>query len=164
MRRLRSRRLLWALAVSLLAHLLMVAETEFSLPDWSADQDHIEVTLAPPPLPKPLKNPIPEPSPPDAPKVKPRPKTVNPEQPLPVPTTPEAPPSLATASTVTEPLRMEEPLVAVSEPDTTDAAPVAIVDEPATIPSAPKRVEIEFSGFNGSKGSGKQLFELIAHE
>lgn len=156
MRRLLSRRFLLALAVSLSVHFLMVAGTEFNLPDWAVEQDRIEITLAPPP-PKPLKNPIPEPATPATPKVKSRAKPVSQKPPAPVSTTPEAPPGRIAA---VEPSRVEEPPTAIPEPVSTDTPPVAIADEPVAVPSAPKRVEIEFSGFNGSKGTGKQLFEL----
>lgn len=170
MRWLSGRRLLWALSVSLLAHLLMVAGTEFSLPDWTQDQDHIVVTLAPPP-PRPAEKSV------EKPTEKPAPKAAVKAQPKP------AKARKSTSEPLAEPLPPPEPLPPSPEPvvqpvlgpvqpdvaaTPVEPLPVAetapelmpIADEPTTIPSPPKRVEIEFAGFNGSKGSGKQLFEL----
>lgn len=159
MRWLYGRRLLWALAVSLLVHLLMVAGTEFSLPDWTQDQDHIVVTLAPLPPPKPIKKPTEKPAPKPTVQNQPKPtkaKKANPKPPEPPPSTPEpVVPSSPIATPVVATAPVEPPPVAEPAPE---LAPIA--DEPVAIPSPPKRVEIEFSGFNGSKGSGKQLFEL----
>lgn len=151
-----SRRLLWALAVSLLVHLLMVAGTEFSLTDWTRDQDRIVVTLTPLPPPKPVGKPAPEPVAQAQPKPS-KPRKANPKPPEPPPSAPEAvaQPSPATAAPAVAAAPVETPPVAEPAPE---LAPIA--DEPVAIPSPPKRVEIEFSGFNGGKGSGKQLFEL----
>jgi hypothetical protein len=158
MRWLSGRRLLWALAVSLLVHLLMVAGTEFSLPDWAQDQDRIVVTLAPLPPPKPAKKPTEKSAPEPIVQNKPKPiKAIkaNPK-PLEPPPTPEP---VAQSSSIAAPVVATAP---IEPPPVAEPAPelAPIADEPIAIPSPPKRVEIEFSGFNGSKGSGKQLFEL----
>ncbi len=153
MRRLCSRRLLWALAVSLLVHLLMVSETEFSLPDWSMDQDRIEVTLAPPPVPKPLPQKTSQPVQPK----KAKPAAVPKPRPAPPPVT--QPP--VTAPVVAMPTLTEAEPAPSPEPPPETFAPVVAEEEPAPVVSPPKRVEIEFGGFNGGKGRGKQTFELM---
>ncbi len=158
MRWLYGRRLLLALAVSLLVHLLMVAGTEFSLPDWAQDQDHIVVTLAPLPPPKPVEKPAPKPIVQAQPKpTKARKANPKPPEPEPLPSAPE--PVAQPAPVSTAPVVAAAPVapLPVAEP-APELAPIP--DEPVAIPSPPKRVEIEFSGFNGSKGNGKQLFEL----
>lgn len=155
MRRLCSRRLLWALAVSLLVHLLMVSETEFNLPDWSLDQDRIEVTLAPPPAPKPLPQ---KASQPEQPK---KAKPVAAKKPRPVPLPPMPQPTVTAPSPVAEPPPLTEAQpVTAAEPVPEFVAPV-VEEEPAPVISPPKRVEIEFGGFNGGKGRGKQTFEFM---
>lgn len=159
MRWLSGRRLLWALAVSLLVHLLMVAGTEFSLPDWARDQDRIVVMLAPLPPPKPVEKPAPKPVAQDQPKPtrtkKASPKPPEPPEPPPATSEPVAQPAPAATAPVVATVPVETPPVVEPAPELPP-----IPDEPVTIPPPPKRVEIEFSGFNGSKGSGKQLFEL----
>jgi hypothetical protein len=158
MRWLYGRRLLLALAVSLLVHLLIVAGTEFSLPDWVQDRNHIVVTLAPLPPPKPVEKPAPKPVAQDQPKPT-KARKAGPKPPEPPPSKTPEPVDQSSPATVA-PAIATAPVEALP---VADPAPelTPIADEPVAIPSPPKRVEIEFSGFNGSKGSGKQLFELI---
>ncbi len=158
MRRLYSRRLLWALAVSLLVHLWMVRETEFSLPDWSSEQNRIEVSLAPLPAPK-LPPPVSPPEP-----VRTKPVAARKPRPKPPPADP-APPAVTDApATIPMPV-VEVPSLADAQPVPTAApeivAPVVAEEEPVPMVLPPKRVEIEFGGFNGGKGRGKQTFELL---
>lgn len=155
MRRLLSRRLLLALAVSLLLHLWIVAENEPSLPDWASERNRIVVTLAPLP-PKRVEKPAPAPVP-DRPQPSRPGKSSQKPPPPPVPE-PVVEPVIAAPAVEAAPPPVEElPPVAAAEPATLEIPPIA--DEPVAIPAPPKRVEIEFSGFNGGKGSGKQLFE-----
>jgi len=156
MRRLLSRRFLLALAVSLLAHLWIVAENEPSLPDWASDQDRIVVTLAPLPS-KPAEKPAPAPDRPQPSRPRKSSQKSPPTPPVPEPV---AEPVIAAPVVDTAPPPLEEPLpMAAAEPAAMEIPPIA--DEPVAIPAPPRRVEIEFSGFNGGKGSGKQLFELV---
>jgi hypothetical protein len=152
LRRLVSRRLLWALAASLLVHLWMVAGAEFGLPDWSVEQDRIEVTLAPPPSPKLPPRAADKPEPPKAKPV--------PAKRIPPPPPPIVPAPLP-ATSATPPMVETPPVGEVPMPVTEEVAPVVAEEEPAPVVAPPKRVEIEFAGFNGGKGKGKQVFELL---
>lgn len=159
LRRLLSRRLLMALAVSVLVHLWLVGGTELSLPDWEAQRDRIEVTLAPPPpKPKPVA-PVKAPEPPA-----PKPAVKKPrERPIPPPEPPKPvvePPAEPVAAAPVAPAALLEP---PAPPPPTAMEPLPPVEEePPPVITPPKRVEIEFSGFNGGKGRGRQTFELLA--
>ena len=160
--RLLSQRLLWALAVSLLAHFLLVSKADFSLPDRTRSYVLIEVSLAPPP-PKPPTKPAPQPAPQASPK--PASKPVQPPKPIepprheepPVAPSPEAPMAAFPESAKQEPPTPPEPVVA--EP----AQPV-VQEEVVAVPPAPKRVEIDYKLFRGksdmSVGKVKQTFQL----
>ncbi len=161
MRRLCSRRLLWALAVSLGLHLLLVMNTEFSLPDWFRENDRIEVMLMHPPAPKPPPQPAKRPATPIA-----KAGTRKPLPPVPAPQPAPPPPPLSAPSVVTPELAGNEtPILSEArpapEPIPEPILPIAIEEEPLAPVTPPKRVEIEFGGFNGSKGKGKQTFELL---
>lgn len=156
MRRLCSRRLLWALAVSLLIHFLMVSGIEFSLPKWSSDR--IEVTLAPP-----ARKAAPATGQPELSHTMPlaarKPRPVPPpvaSEPPPVAPMPVAAPTMA--GEASPPAETEH--VPAAAPVAEEAAPAIAEEEPAPATPLPKRVEIEFAGFNGGKGKGKQTFEL----
>jgi len=102
--RLFSQRLLWALAVSLLVHFLLVSEADFSLPDWTRSEDLIEVTL-----------------------VSPSPKL--PAKPAPMP---EAPMATTPEPTQQEPAALPEPAVAEPPPSPppVQEEPVAVPPAP----------------------------------
>ncbi len=158
---LTSRRLLLALAISAILHLLLVFRADIPFPDWAVPNETIEVALvaAPKPEPKP-QPPRPEPKP-QPKKVQKPPKPKPAPKPVPPPPAPPVPAEPGSATVVAE--RMSEP--AATEPEPEPEPPKAmeplppIPDEPVAAPKAPKHVEIEFRGTNGSKGSGKQVFE-----
>jgi hypothetical protein len=152
-----SRRLLWAIAVSAILHLVLMFRAEIPLPDWAVAHEPIEVALVAAPKPQPAPEP-PKPEP------KPQPKKVpKPPKPRPVakPALPPPPPAPAQPEPAVVAQQTSVPVAAAPEPDPPKAMePLPpIPDEPAAVPKAPKHVEIEFRGMNGSKGSGKQVFE-----
>ncbi len=155
-RRLLSRRLVWAIAASLLVHLWIVTGAEFSLPDWAVEQNRIEVTLAPVPVQKP---PSPVVTAPEPPKAKPvaakKPRTIPP------PVVSQPPPKVEESAPVTTSAVATPAVAEAKAPVIEDSTPVVAEEEPAPVVAPPKRVEIEFGGFNGGKGRGKQVFELL---
>jgi hypothetical protein len=152
-----SRRLLGALVVSLLLHWVFVSGKANWLPDLLPDSQPIEVSLAPPQLPTPAPIPTPEPE------VKPEQKPVTPKpsitaKPAELPPTPPPPLPAAPAETLTPVTAAPEPPPVIEQ---AQAEPLPVIeDEPTLIPPAPKKVAIEFAGYKGSKGSGKQTFTL----
>jgi len=165
--RLLSQRLLWALAVSLLVHFLLVSGANISLPDWTKSEDLIEVSLAPPPpkpaprpaAPKPPPKPVPQKPVKLAAKPAETPKPVEPprhEEP-PVTPSPEAPMATTPESAKQEP---------AAPPESTVAQPIPppVEEKPEPVPPAPKRVEIDYKLFRGksdvSVGKVKQTFQL----
>lgn len=158
LRRLASRRLLWALGLSLLAHLWVVSGTELSLPDWTAEHDRIEVTLAPPTIPKP---PAPHPTRPAEP-ARPKPAANHhPDRPAKIPPAALPASTMETVNTASTSTVMQEVRPLPPEPISEFVPPVVAEEPPAPLAAPPKRVEIEFAGYNGSKGRGRQMFESL---
>jgi hypothetical protein len=162
MPKLVSRHLLWALVFSLLAHFLLLSGANFSLPDWYSEES-IEVTLAPPPLPPPPKSaPERRPEPQSSPK-----PAIRPKPPTPQPVEPPKQEEAQVAPTAPAPVAQVEP--AQQEPAPTsmadqEPAATAIQEEPVTVPSAPRKVEIDYQLFRGkggtSVGKARQAFKL----
>jgi hypothetical protein len=160
-RRLLSRRLLWALALSLLVHFMLVTGADFSLPDWSLSDQAIKVTLAPPPpriQAKPASLPAPEK--PSKPAARPRPQA-GPVEPVRHEETPPASPELVPVAANEPPA--QEPVPAAQQ--AAEEPPVAVAEEEAVaVPAAPKRVEIDFQILRGKGGTSvgkvKQVFKL----
>lgn len=159
--RLVSRHLLLAIGVSLIIHGWLIDSALFSLPDWLADQDHINVTLAP--LPAKLQ-PAPAP-PPKIPKAPAAPKASPKPAPLPAPNpatpAPAAQEGATSAESAAIPAVANDTPAPPSEPVSQAEAPTAAEEAPVPIPPPPRKVEIEFAGFNGGKGAGKQTFERL---
>lgn len=163
-----SRRLLGALAVSLLLHWLFVSGNANWLPALISDADPIQVTLVSPPVPPPVK-----PAPPPAPEVKPsseiknkpdnkpapKPVALTKPEPPPAPVVEHQPPPAAPVDTAPITPAPAEPLPTAQQ--TPDEPLPVIEDAPEPVPLAPKKVEIEFTGNGDSKGSGKQSFERL---
>jgi len=154
-----SRRLLLALAASVVVHFLMVYGAEFPLPDWTQSEPPIQVSLVvvPPPAVS-----APETAPPAR---KAAPPPANPAGPPARPREPE--PEQAPAPSAPEPLPVamqEAPPATVPPPSESEPVPVAVEDM-VEVPPSPKRVEIDFQLFRGKPGSGsvgrvKQVFQL----
>lgn len=166
-----SRPLLLALALSLLAHLLMVAGADFTLPDWTEAEEPLQVSLSPPPRPAPL--PVPAmPVSPVVPPARPEPAVQHPPPPpadipstLPMeqpveevaaePTPPPVGESVSSSKVdLPVPQTPPDPVVEVPpQPETVTEAPLQPPDEaPAGVPAAPRRVEMTYQILRGANG------------
>jgi hypothetical protein len=174
-----SRPLLLALALSLLAHLLMVAGADFTLPDWTEAEEPLQVSLPPLPRPAPLPAPtMPAPSV-EAP-AKPKPATKHPPPP-PADTPPRHPMEQVAAEPMPPPVEElvspskidppapqppSEPVAeAPPQPEPVTEAPQQPPDEaPASVPAAPRRVEMTYQILRGANGGVvgkvKRIFRL----
>ncbi|HEY3326321.1 MAG TPA: DUF3108 domain-containing protein [Novimethylophilus sp.] len=139
------------------------------MPDWAQSRETIDVTLAPLPKPLPVIAPAPRPQPRQAlPQVKkparskPKSKTVEPPPQEAVPASPA--PSVPVAPV--EALRPQEtsPAPVAEQGAAEEQGAADIAEEPAVVPPAPKRVEIDFQLARGKGGTPlgkvKQAFKL----
>jgi len=158
MRRLLCRPIVWGLAISLALHLLLLIQTEIPLPDWNVANEPIDVALVPAPQPT---KPLPPPKTVNRPKpvVKSKPVPQVRHEPPPPPQIPAAVPAVTAAAQTEAPIQ-DKPQQAADQEAAHGMLPLPeIPDEPVAVLPAPKRVEIEFKGMNGSTGKGKQVFE-----
>ncbi|MCE9632757.1 MAG: DUF3108 domain-containing protein [Methylophilales bacterium] len=154
-----NRRLLGALAVSLLLHWLFVSGKANWLPTLITDADPIQVTLVLPPAPPPVKLTPRLTAPEVKTKVAPKPVAVTkPELPPAPPLEHQLPPvALSDAATIVQAPYEPSPTIQQAQ-----AEPLPVIkDDPEPIPLPPKKVEIEFIGNGDSKGSGIQSFERL---
>ena len=164
MRGLLSRQLLWAIAISVALHFLLVFSADILLPDGSQSGDLIEITLAPLPPKQAPPEPAAKPKP-----AEPQPLAKKPAKPKPVSKPVEPPPreEAPAASAVVAPAALAEaPAVPEAPPpeQPPEPAPAPIPDEPVAVPPAPKKVDIDFQLTRGKSdtavGRVRQTFRL----
>ncbi len=141
---------LLALAISVLAHLLLLATPGFHLPADDSHETLIQARLEPLPLPKPILKPKPvvKAAPKPRPKPRPRVKPAPPEHAIPEPIAAPAPATEAAAPAAP----LETPPVAPQEPSAD--APASAPETPPAPPLnvMPGKAEIQYTVFMGVNG------------